>query len=353
MGESGLTEARDYLEGSPALKAALGLPEDRPIQVRAIGEGEHNRNYEFSAGDERYVLRVNVASQPFHANQVRYEFQALEALIPSGCTPLPLYLDDTPRALGKGCLVISYCEGPQLDFDDLRPGDLACAAQLMADVHSVAVPQSCALFRPADPLRTLFEECLERFEVYRRSAYEEPRLTRWMRRFIAAAHESMDRCASQPAEVHIINTEPLPSHFLIPRQAAERAAESVPVAAPGGFVDWERPILGEVAQDLAFFSCPAVTFWDSDLLFPRDGVREFNELYWQAVDGRISRTGFDERFEAWSQMTALRSATWCCRALTVYHEGSDAHQTAKTARKLPIYNSDGFLEMLAKDCFGL
>ena len=44
--------------------------------------------------------------------------------------------------------------------------------------------------------------------------------------------------ASTPERSHVLNTEAVPSHFLL--DAAGRASN----------VDWEKPVLGEVAQDV-------------------------------------------------------------------------------------------------------
>ncbi len=350
--------AQAYLQSNAALRAALGVAEDAELKPHPLGMGEHNLNYWFDTpSGARYVLRVNVASQPFHKNQVAYEFAALTALEPSGCTPRPIFLDDTPTAPGKGALVISFCEGAQLDFDHPRLGDLRCAAQLMADVHAVPIAADCPLFRPADPLRTLFNECLQRFEFYRTSAYEDTRITNWAETFIATAQKTMDTLPAPQEQTHIVNTETLPSHFLIPAEAADEAARAPENAGrfcahPGAFIDWERPVIGEVAQDVAYFTSPTTTFWDSDFLFPATQVQEFVEMYWRAVDDRFERTGFDERFRAWRMMTALRSVTWFCRAL-IHYSAEGTHKTEKTARKFPTYMSDEFMELLAKECFGL
>ena len=134
--------------------------------------------------------------------------------------------------------------------------------------------------------------------------------------------------------------------------AANDAPAGVFCANPGYFVDWERPIVGEVAQDVAYFVSPTTTFWDSEFLFPTSGIGSFVEDYWRAVDGRFERNGFDERFQPWLMMTALRSTTWCCRALVMYNDPS-VHKTEKTARKLPVYLSDDFMEMLADEVFHL
>ena len=356
---SALEQAEDYICDNAELLAALDIREVALSMLKPLGMGEHNKNFWFAhpTTGEKFVLRVNVASQPFHDDQVAYEFVALEALAKSGRVPRPVYLDNSSAALGKGVLVESFCEGDMLDFDHLRPGDLRCAAQIMADVHAVAVSRDCPLHRPSDPLRGLMEECVERFDVYRRSAFEDSRITSWTRRFLEASQRALDTAPPPRDREHIVNTETLPSHFLIPAASALQAAANdapsgVFCANPGYFVDWERPIVGEVAQDVAYFVSPTTTFWDSEFLFPTSGIDSFVEDYWRAVDGRFERNGFDERFQPWLMMTALRSTTWCCRALVTYNDPS-VHKTEKTARKLPVYLSDEFMEMLADEVFHL
>ena len=362
-----------YLRDNASLRRAVGARADALLEPRWLGEGEHNLNFTFCepASARRYVLRVNVAAQPFHDDQVAYEYAALNVLSSSGRTPQPVYLDNSSSAPEKGVLVISFCDGEELDFDHLRPGDLRCAAQLMADIHAVPVPQACKLFRPKDPLRALFDECVERFRIYRMSSFENARLTRKVELFISTAQTTLDRVALAPSDCrHIVNTETLPSHFLIPEASARVAAlaagdEGRFCENPGSFVDWERPIIGEVAQDLAYFTSPTTTFWDSEYLFAASEVDLFLHDYWRAVDGRFDRGGFDGRFQAWRMMTALRSTTWCCKALLSYgrldpkgqllaasDEGS-THTTNKTARKLPVYLSDEFMALVASECFAL
>lgn len=353
-----IDDAREYVRTNEALRRAIGVQDFEDLTLEPLGMGEHNLNYRLEVGSRSVVLRINVAKQPFHDDQVSYEFSALRALEPCGRAPEPVYLDNSPDALGAGVLVIGFCDGDMLDFDRLRPGDLRCAAQIMADVHAVPVASGNALHRPTDPLRELFDECVQRFELYRSSAFENERVTTWARRFIEAAKLALEtRC--MPGDcAHIVNTETLPSHFLIPAASALDAAANDKGAGPfcsnpGYFVDWERPIVGEVAQDVAYFVSPTTTFWDSEFLFPSSQVDAFVEDYWRAVDGRFERGGFDARFGAWRMMTALRSVTWCCRALITYGKGSKAHTTEKTVRKLPVYLSDDFMTLLADECFGL
>lgn len=412
--------AARYLTDNQALRDALGILPGAALEPHYLGEGEHNRNFWFADPESscKYVLRINIAPQPFHSNQIAYEFGALRLLEPCGRAPKPLYVDDSPQAPGKGALVESFCEGKQLDFDHLQPGELLCAVQIMADLHAVALPKpsTSVLYQPDDPLRDLFNECLARFQAYRASGVEDPKLTRWTERFILAAQDALETPCSPEECNHVVNTETLAAHFLIPEDSAKRAKASLtrdPEATaqrsaqsntldaaspdphanvtddkpegvgqtpaqlharhnappdlranaaasepnwrenPGFFVDWERPIIGEVAQDLAYFVAPTTTFWDSSFFFTADEAAAVVESYWRAVDGRFPRGNFDARFNAFRMMTALRSTTWFCKALPVYLGVAEGHMTESTRKKFPQYLADDFMEMLARDCFGL
>lgn len=356
--ENGIAYAAEYLRSNYELRAILNLEyEINEDSFSFLGHGEHNRNFLFTTPEgAKYVLRINVVSQPFHKDQVAYEYNALRYLRKSGCVPKAIYLDNTHEIIEEGALVIGFCEGSELDFDNLRPGDLRCAAQMMANYHSVSVDDSCPLYRPKDPLRNLFDECIQRFEIYRSSAFEDPRITKWAERFIEAAQPMLDVPSRYLDCNHVVNTEPLPSHFLIPEECARAASEATAgrlETSPGSFVDWERPLVGEVAQDLAYFTAPTTTFWDSNFMMDAEQALDFVEEYWRAVDGRFEPGTFYGRYKAYRAMTALRSTTWCCKALLTYRPDSEEHKTSKTAEKLPIYLSDEFMGRVAKDCFDL
>lgn len=339
--------ASTYLERNLQLRDALGIGCGERLDARPLGMGEHNLNYWFEnpVSRERFVLRINVTKQPFHDNQVRYEFDALKALEFSGRTPKPLYLDDSPQAPCEGAMVISFCDGEQLDFDHLLPGDLDRAARIMADIHSVAIPSNCKFYRPIDPIRKLFDECFSRYEMYARSGFADPEVSHRMDRFIRTTQRCVDEIEFDPADGRIVNTETLASHFLLPSDRAHGSTRS------GYFVDWERPILGDVAEDVAFFVAPTTTFWDSDYLFPAGRFEEFVEAYWHAVDGRFERGDFDRRFAAFLKVATFRALTWCCRAVVQQKSGSKVHITDKAKAKVPIYLSAEFMDRLADEIF--
>ena len=133
---SALEQAEDYICDNAELLAALDIREVALSMLKPLGMGEHNKNFWFAhpTTGEKFVLRVNVASQPFHDDQVAYEFVALEALAKSGRVPRPVYLDNSSAALGKGVLVESFCEG---DIDlalELHEWNISLGKVLMGDI---------------------------------------------------------------------------------------------------------------------------------------------------------------------------------------------------------------------------
>ena len=354
-----MQEVREYLNGNVALKAALGVDAAAELVPHFLGAGEHNLNYWFTRPEcenstgitaacehaipdstrtddgQKFVLRINVASQPFHENQTAYEFDALKAVETSGVAPRAFYLDDSPYAPHKGALVIGFCEGVGLDFDALQPGDLDQVARIMACIHTVDVAEKCPLFKPADPMRTLLDECLARFRAYRVTGLVEERFIQLTERLLEKACDQIDS-VEHTAHPSIVNTEPLPSSFLICHDAESGEATG------GSFIDWERAIVGDPAQDVAYFVAPTTTFWDSSYLMSPECAAEFVEAYWLAIDGRLSRDGFDERLDAWRALTQLRSMTWCCQTYANLQRDERMRLTEKARQKLTAYLSDDF-----------
>ena len=264
-----MEEAIRFVEGNDELARALGVEGPEELAVRPLAQGEHNANFLLRAGDgRRFVLRINCASQLGLADQIGYEYGALRVLAPSGRTPEPLYVDGTRRRIGRGVLVESFVEGAWIDLRD--PRQVREAARALADVHSVAAPPDGALLRPEDPLRAQLESCRRLFDGYRGSDLAEARVVGAVDELLALAQRAVDAApaVSTPERSHVLNTEAVPSHFLI--DAAGRAS----------IVDWEKPVLGEVAQDVAYFLSPTTTIWDSDVVFDAEGRTQFLDAYW-------------------------------------------------------------------------
>lgn len=339
MDESTLQLAARYINRARDLREALEISQSATVQIQPLGQGEHNANFSFVHPEtgEHLVLRINYVSQLGLDDQIGYEYAALQELAPSGRTPLPLFVDGSRNLIDQGILVMQFRKGGHLDFR--CPGSLGSAARILADVHSVVPSEATHLLDPGDALRDLYDEDARLFTAYQASPLCDRSVTRWIAKFFASV-EGLVQEAPAEESLHILNTEAVPSHFLIPADGT-----------PGSMVDWEKPIRGEVARDVAYFVAPTTTMWDTDFIFDQAGRAAFVEEYWDAVGGRFPRGSFDERFEAYLKMNCLRGVTWSALAWTEYADPCRPLQNEKTRRKLSIYLSEDYLSMLARTIF--
>ena len=318
---------KTYLR-SPDFLAPLGLPLGTELNFLPLGQGEYNLNYRFRHPDGReLVLRINRGSQMHLADQIGYEFSALQNLVPSGRTPKPLFCDSE-----KNLLVMEYLPGRPLRYET----DLATGAEILADIHAVAVPVNCSLIEPANPLETIIDECRQMVQHY----YQWEQADREVVRLLEALEREISaKNLSAPAGIRkcIVNTEVNSGNFLI-----NPGARSY-------LVDWEKPVISEPAQDLGHFLVPTTTFWKTDVILTPEDIRYFVNCYDQAVAGRFDTASLHERLPLYFTVTCLRGVTWCAMAYREYCQPGRALRNADTFGKLKAYLRPDFLENLLKN----
>jgi len=334
--------ATDYLQTNNALHEALEIDAaDAPFLVaEPLKQGEHNANFTFvhPATHTKHVLRINYASQMGLEDQIGYEYRALEFLQPSGRVPKPRYLDSSKQLYGHGTLVMDFYEGEWLDYE--IPENVVEAARMLADVHAVPVSENCPLQRPGNPLRAQFNVCNGFIERYRRSALAEKHVVTAIERMKHVAETTLDTPFDPTDSAHVLNTEAVAVHFLIPLDGS-----------PGHLVDWEKPLVGEVAQDVAYFLSPTTTIWDTDYVFPIAERDAFLEIYWTQVANRFDQGCFERRFDAYVKSNCLLGITWSANAWVEYHDPARPLKNAKTFEKLKQYLSQEFLDLCFDICF--
>lgn len=328
-----------YLDRNQALREALGIAKSADLSIRPLAAGEHNMNYVLNLPDGRhFVVRVNLTSQLGLKDQVAYEYRALSALAGSGRTPRPHYLDASPETPGNGVLVIDFLPGVQLDYEN--PSHMREAASVLADIHSVPIPADAGLIAPVDPLKDQFAECRRMFETYRRSTLAEASVARYVERFFERAEEALATACVPEDCIHIQNTEATSDQFLMNEPGKK-----------GYMVDWEKPIVGEVAQDVAYFLAPTSTIWQNGPILDDERRTRFVSDYWNAVDGRFAQGNFEERYAAFSMMNNLRGITWSCQALVEYHDPTRPLKRDRTFKLLSRYLGEEFLAYLDTHVF--
>ena len=142
-----------------------------------------------------------------------------------------------------------------------------------------------------------------------------------------------------PDSGHILNTEGVRVHFLLNDDGS------------GHMVDWEKPILGEVAQDIAYFLSPTTTIWDTEFVFSESERTLFLDEYWKCVGDRFPKGSFDERFLLYMMTNCLRGITWSANAMVDYADPDHPLKNERTRKKLGHYLDLRFLEYVGRTFF--
>lgn len=376
--------------------------------VRCIGAGEYNSNFlierpwstvhqdsdnapnsvppTFSpapwlgALEAPFVLRVNRASQiNLGHKQIRYEFNALRFLEPSGVTPRVYSCTEQGKYIPFGMLTMEYLSGRPLQYER----DLLLAAHLLAHVHTLDATDA-PLLRPRYPQRALLEECKRMWNVYERfvshdaagrgadccdvasletasdnasdrnasgsdasysvlagrsmgsrhsdrsTAERLALIQSWMK---IAAHNASDTPCVRPC---VINTELNSGNFIINDEAPQTLSR---------IIDWEKPVIADCEQDIAHFLVPTTTNWKTDSILSAAEIRAFLDEYarFRRVDTQLLRT--------YMQLNVLRGITWCAMAFVQYSHGEGA-RNVDTWKKIQEFLSIEYLTALHDRFFG-
>lgn len=327
-----LTEGLAAYVRSPGYRQALGLPAGTEEEYRLLAQGEYNRNYVFThplTGQE-LVLRINFGSQMHLERQIGYEYHALKLLEASGRTPRPFYVDGSCRGLPNGVMVMEYLPGHALDYET----ELCRAAAVLADIHSVPLPEGHGLVAPENPVKAILEECEAMAGTYMDSPLADPKKKDVIRRLLDRVWREADVLGPAPYRC-CINTELNSTNFLMGGSGQRDY-----------LIDWEKPLCGEPAQDLGHFLAPTTTFWKTDVILGEAQMRAFTDWYMEAVNGRFPTDDLWERTCVYMTVTCLRGITWCAMAWVEYQEPGRDLVNESTRRKLEAYLSADFLDRI-------
>ena len=319
------------LTESEAYRKALSLPETQEETYTLFAQGEYNQNWRFThpVSGKELLLRVNFGSQMHLADQIGYEYHALKLLEKSGRTPKALYVDGTRTIAKQGILVMEVLPGHALDYAT----ELGLAAEILADIHSIPLPENeVTLQRPSHPLSAMLEECEEMFAVFVKSAEAAAEQKNMIRHLLDLGRQKISRIRDESPLQSIINTELNNTNFLI-----NGAGEA------NYLIDWEKPLIGDPAQDLGHFLAPTTTFWKTDTILSEREALEWTKGYIAAVCGRFKTEELLERSMVFRSITCLRGITWCAMAWVEYRRPERALSNESTRKKLDAYLDMAFL----------
>lgn len=319
-------------------KDTLNIPSPCDVKVEVLANGEYNLNYLLSGTemDRNLVLRINTGSQMHLKHQIEYEYNALQLLTATKRTPRPLWVDDSRSTLPYGILVMEYLPGESLVYER----DLDLAATILADIHSLKVEADAGLLPSKDPLAEILAECQEMFKRYEDSPLGESETKNQIRELLALGEIRITNRTSYEGYRCCINTELNSGNFLI--NGREK---------PNYLVDWEKPLYGSPLQDLGHFLAPTTTFWKTDSILSKEAIRNFIEMYQEAVAERFLLEDIESELDTYIAITCLRGITWCAMAYIEYQNPGRLIKNPDTYEKIKAYLQSDFLKKIKRDYY--
>ena len=328
-----LSEVQEKVK-APAFLDKLGLSPQSEISCSPLGQGEYNANFLLQLPDgEKRVLRLNFGSQMHLEEQIAYEFNALKLLETSGRTPQVYFYDESCQHFSRPYLLMEFLPGRPLRYES----DLPYAAAILADIHAVPLPKDHGLIVPEAPAYAIFQECEEMASQY----FDWDKGKKEVKELLREMFEVIAKLPLQsPPGGHscLVNTELNSGNFLI--------------NSPKGkdyLIDWEKPLFSEPAQDLAHFLVPTTTFWKTDVILTPQQIQNFYQSYVEAVAGRFTLEGLEERLALYFRTTCLRGISWCSMALREYESPGRSLRNQDTYLKIKSYLEMDFLENILEN----
>lgn len=321
---------------------------EKPVPQSAIAflaAGEYNENWRIQSQGRPNtfdVLRINHGSQLNLDNQISYEYSVLQAVAPSGVSPLPLQLAAKPSHLSGGALLMSYIEGRHLSYET----DLIGAAQAFAAVHSVPVSEEskAALLHQPDPIAAIAAESLGMLTRDAEHPLEDvrTRLLQYHEKVVALGQD-LALLFAEEANV-LANTEVNSNNFLVQEETGHTPKRVY-------IVDWEKAVITPRYQDLGHFLAPTTTLWKTDTVLDTEERQPFLRAYHEALlQGSPSHTVPSlERLtllsDALVRTVLLRGLSWCFMAWKEYLSADRAlvHEHTRCTMERYLNNVEWFL----------
>lgn len=321
---------------------ALGIRDGAQIEFVFLGSGEYNRNYSFQHPDTkaRLVLRIPMGSQMHLDHQAQYEYDALSLIQASKRTPKPLYVDPEKTIFPYGFLVIEHLPGRALNYKS----DLTIAAPILADIHSVPIPDTHHFITPEKPLAAILEECNSMAAVYFEHTQADQEAKMLLSELLEKGKHLLDGTSrlSQKCDRCLINTELNSGNFLI-----NGAHES------NYLIDWEKPLFAFAEQDLGHFLAPTTTFWKTDVVLQKDEMLHFLSSYAQCSKKQNDAEALWEKTLPYFTMTCLRGISWCAMAWVDYQHTNRKNESNSAYEKIRQYISPPFLVNIRNHYIGV
>ena len=320
-------QIKEYIDDHQSLKH-LNL--NRNTEVRFLAQGEYNINFVLDSSTQKYVFRVNTGSQMENENQIKYEYDSIKFLEPSGVTPKVFFVDDSLSFFQYGILIMEFLEGEPLQYEK----DLSKAATIFSRIHSLEVKQNHTHFKVENHI---FSDRIKEGERLLANVWESPHVSREIKKFFdqflgwAKANRSKEQYFINEPWLVVNNTEVNSHNFIIGKEKSY-------------LIDWEKPVISDPTQDLTQFMAPTTTSWKTDYLLSEEEKELFFQTYIEGLQGKDQN--IRERVHLYTPYLYLRALTWCAHAFVEYHDPNKQIKNMDTFEKIKTFLQIDFMKKL-------
>lgn len=249
-----------YLQSLPP--EILDVRPNPSVEILELSHGSYNINFHVRVDGKDLLFRINIEQQSGLADQIEYEFRAMQYLYPHQITPRCYYLDNTRKAFDFGILIEEYLHGPYLS---LVNDEMPEVAELLVRLHTLP-PGNFPMIAWKDPLIDNYNQLLQDMAEFESKKTPDKTIIRLARKFISKIEPTLPKARTLFKVDGINHTDTAIDNFI-------RTSKGLKL------IDWEKPRLDDCCYDVCCFLCEPCQLWCSPEVLSKQGYETFLDTY--------------------------------------------------------------------------
>jgi thiamine kinase-like enzyme len=249
-----------YLQNLPP--SVLDVPDTHCVEVLELSHGAYNLNYHVKVAGRDFLFRINIEQQSGLAEQIEYEFRAIQFLNKHDISPKCYYIDTTKKHFEFDILIEEYLHGPYISFVTEEMPEIA---ELLAKLHLIE-PTGLPLITWKDPLVDNYNQVCQDLLEYEAKKTPNKEVIRLTKTFLEKVKPDVYKYRHLYTPDGINHTDTALDNFI---------HTSVGLR----LIDWEKPRFDDCSYDICCFLAEPCQLWCAPKVLAAEGREIFLENY--------------------------------------------------------------------------